>query len=180
MDKVHGEIGTPGPPDLKAQLMTSGLGNDDASGPPSYKSLGHQIDDNTGGKNVGLKVLFCSNIPLTVDYEQVYLLMKSYGRVVRIRLSLDKSEGSYNCYVVFDNHLSASKAKEYYHEYTVNERTVKTRLFHIDNFKDEPHDFFPLNSSNIESIERKLAAPKWFVASYKNNQENIIKGAESI
>ena len=106
--------------------------------------------------------------------------MKPYGKITRIRLSLDNSECSYNCYVVFDNHMSASKAKEYYHEHSVNERTLRTRLFHINNFKDESHDFFPENSSNSENIERKLAAPRWFVASYKTDKDNVIKGAECI
>ena len=171
---------TPGPNDPMAQLTTPGINKDNTSGPSLDKSPGHQGEQNTGGKNIGLRVLFCSNIPFIMDYEQIYLLMKPFGSIKRIRLTLDRTESSYDCYVVFDDHISASKAKEHFHNHSINDKILKTRIFHIDNFKEELHDFFPVNTTVTETIERKLLPPKWFVASYKIDKENLIKGAEYI
>ena len=84
------------------------------------KTPGHQGDENSGGVKVGYKVVFCSNMPISVDYELVYLLVKQYGKISRIRLILDNSKSSYNCYVVYENEKEARKAKEHLHYHSVN------------------------------------------------------------
>ena len=158
----------------------SGLDRDSASGSSSAKSPGHQGEPNTGGKNSGLRVLFCSNMSITMDYEQVHLLMKPYGEIYRIRLCLDKSKSSFDCYIVFDNELSARKANEHFHGHSVNDNVLKTRIFHIENFRDDSHDFIPESILFTEAIVRNLSPPKWFVASYKKDKENLIKGMDCI
>ena len=169
-----------GPSDCMAPLTTSSLDKDSASGTSNTKSPEHQGDQNTGGITIGFKVLLCMNMSLNIDYEQVNLLMKGYGKINRIRLVLDKSRNRFDCYVVFNDEHSAKKAKEHFNGHSVNDCTLKARVFHIDNFRDDPLDFFPQNTEIPTITERILPAPKWFVAHYRNGKENMIKGAEYI
>ena len=141
---------------------------------------GRQGESKTGGIKMGFKVLLCSNMSITVDYEQVHLLMKPFGEIVRIRLRIDDSQNGFNCYVVYEDESSANKASDHFNGHSVNDNVLKTRLFHIDNFKNDPLDYFPENVNDTEVIERLSTPPEWFVASYKEDQENLIKGMQCI
>ena len=47
-------------------------------------SQGHQGDKIAGGNMENCKVLYCSNLDIALDYEDIYLLMKQHGRVEKI------------------------------------------------------------------------------------------------
>ena len=154
--------------------------NENVCGLSQTPLQGHQDSHDIGEIKLGFKVLLCTNMSISIDYEQVYLLMKAYGKIVKIRLALDISKTSFNCYIVFDKELSAKKAKEYFHNHLVNDCILKTRVFHIDNLKDDPFDFSPQEIEGSDIIERKLSSPRWFVASYKKGKENLVKGIDFI
>ena len=135
------------------------MAKDSASGTSLTNAPGHQGGQNTGGIVPGHRVLFCNNMSISVDYEQVYLVMKSYGKIECMRLALDKSKTSFECYVIFEDEISAKKAKEHYHNHAVNNCILKTRIFHIDNFIKDPLDFTPQNTLEPKEIERKLSIP---------------------
>lgn len=171
----------PSPNSIDPSLDTTlDLNKDSASDLSTGKSLGHQDDKITGGKNIGLRVLFCTNMPITLDYEEVYLLMKSQGEIQRIRLILSSDKNSFDCYIVYKSSASAIKAQEYFQGHLINDAALSTRMFHIDNFKEDPYDFLPQVESETKVKDRMLAIPKWFVASYKRGKENMIKAADCI
>ena len=63
--------GTPGHPDTDTQMTTTGLETDCPS-TPQLPSPGHQGGTKTGDTNPGLRVLQCTNLSITLDYEDVY------------------------------------------------------------------------------------------------------------
>ena len=63
-------------------------------------ALGHQGVKNTGGSNAYLRVLHCSNMDFSMNFE-VHMLFKQYGKIERIRLKLTENERSLDSYVVF-------------------------------------------------------------------------------
>ena len=166
------------PPNIPPSVDDSSTNMAAALDSSKIKTPGHQGDENSGGVKVGYKVVFCSNMPISVDYELVYLLVKQYGKISKIRLVLDNSKSSYNCYVVYENEKEARKAKEHLHNHSVNGNTLKAETYHINNLRDDPYDFIPRQSPDTEIIERKSEIPRWFVASYKKDEENLVKGIE--
>ena len=47
-----------------------------------------QDDQTSGGINVNQRVLLCSNVDLSLDYELVYEVMKHFGIVERIKMKI--------------------------------------------------------------------------------------------
>ena len=170
------DIGTPGHADIDTLMTTTGLEMDCPS-TSQLPSPGHQGGTKTGDINPGLRVLQCTNLSTTVDYEDVYLLMKKFGEVNRIRLILATDKLTFDCYVVFKCNESASQASKHFCGHLVNDSVVRTRLFHIDNFKDQPYDYFPVETKVVQ-VNREAPLPVWFVATYKEGAENMIKATE--
>ena len=178
MDTTVNDPTSPGSSD--SALVTTLDPTKDLGFPNSSTALGHQGAKYTGDINDGLRVLYCTNLSSSLDYEQVYLLTKIHGDIQRIRLILDTNTDSFECYVVYKSSASALKAKDYFQGHSVNDRPLTTNLYNINNFEEEPFDFFPINENSVEVGQRKSAIPRWFVASYKAGKENLIKGAECI
>lgn len=145
-------------------------------------SLGHQGDKATGGLDVNLRVLYCSNINLSLDYRELHVLMKRFGTVERMKLKLATDKSSFLCYVTFDSSQSADMACKYLNGHSVNDSIMRTKLFRTNNINDEPCDFIPKNEDNevASSMNRKLPIPVWHVATYKEGRENLIRAAECI
>ena len=99
---------------LSPLVDDSGPNKDSLSDNSLDEMLGHQGESKTGGNKIGFKVLLCSNMPITMDYEQVHLLMKSFGKIVQIRLCIDDSQNGFDCYVVFNDESLANKANVHF------------------------------------------------------------------
>ena len=70
----------------------------------------------------------CTNVSSSLDYEDIYLLMKRFGEVKRIRLILARDNCiKFDCYAVFDNSKSAAQATDVLNEHNVNGCTLKTK-----------------------------------------------------
>ena len=97
MESSQDKPPSPGPPDNLTHNLTPRFPDDDhgliKDSPTDnslalldltkQKTLGHQ-SVKSGGRNVNLRVLFCTNLNLSLDYEEVHLLMKQYGIVEKI------------------------------------------------------------------------------------------------
>ena len=152
--------------------------------PPSDGSRteapGHQGDRHTGGNLENRRILYSCNIDITLDYEDVYVLMKQYGKIERIRLRVADKGKSYDCYVLFSSSSSAHLAHESLNESLVNDKKIRTKLF--DNMKFDPTDFVPEDMDpNKPGRKQERDNPKavWHVAEYKEGS-NFMKGTEWI
>ena len=112
-----------------------------------------------------------------MNFEEVHMLFKQYGKIERIRLKLTEDERSLDSYVVFISIDSAEDAHNKLGEHTVNGFTLRTRLFDIRNLKDDSFDYFPEDDSPV-FVEAPM--PVWFVATYKDDKENYIKATDTI
>ena len=99
--------------------------------------------ENTGGNNAYLRVLHCSNMNFSMNFEEVHMLFKQYGKIERIRLKVAENESSLDSYVVFTSSGSAEDAHSKLGGHTVNRFTLRTRLFDVRNLKDDSLDYFP-------------------------------------
>ena len=144
-------------------------------------ALGHQGVQGTGGIDVNLRVLYCSNVDLSLDYQELFMVMKRYGTVERIRLMLATKHDSYNCFVTFSSSNSAEIACSSLNGHSINDSTLKTNLFSIRNLKEDPYDYVPkdLDKSNPKKM-RETPKLTWYVATYKEGRENLIKASECI
>ena len=88
------------------------------------ETLGHQGVKNTGGNNAYLRVLHCSNMDFSMNFLEVPMLFKQYGKIERIRFELSDSETSLDSYVVFTSSDSAADADSKLGGHTVNSFTL--------------------------------------------------------
>ena len=79
---------------------------------------------NTGGSNAYLRVLHCSNMDFSMNFEEVHMLFKQYGKIERIRLKLTENERSLDSYVDFTSSDSAEDAHNKLGGHTVNSFTL--------------------------------------------------------
>ena len=143
------------------------------------ETLGHQGVKNTGGNNAYLRVLHCSNMDFSMNFLEVHMLFKQYGKIERIRLKLSDSEASLDSYVVFTSSDSAADAHSKLGGHTVNSFTLLTRLFDVRNLKDDSFDYFPEDDSPV-FVEKRAPMPVWFVATYKDEKENYVKATDTL
>ena len=115
---------------------------------------------NTGGTNAYLRVLHCSNMDFSMNFE-VHMLFKQFGKIERIWLKLTEYERSLDSYVVFTSSDSAEDAHSKLGGHTVNSFTLRTRLFDVRNLKDDFFDYLPEDESK-DFVERKAPMPVWF------------------
>ena len=145
------------------------------------KTLGHQSVEPTGGNNPNLRVLHCCNVDTSLNYQDMYLLVKKFGEVERIRMKLTSDEACFNCFIIFKSSKSAFHANNFLNGHSVNDCTLKTKLFNVSNLQEDPHHYIP---EEIYSSEKKPSRscphPLWFVATYKSGRENYAKGIEAI
>ena len=142
-------------------------------------ALGHQGVKNTGGNNAYLRVLHCSNMDFSMNFEEVHMIFKQFGKIERIQLKLTECERSLDSYAVFPSSDSAEDAHSKLGGHTVNSFTLRTRLFDVRNPKDDSFDYFPEDESK-DFVERKAPMPVWFVATYKDDKENYVKATDTL
>ena len=141
-------------------------------------ALGHQGVKNTGGNNAYLRVLYCSNMDF-MNFEEVHMLFKQYGKIKRIRLKLTENERSLGSYVVFTSSVSAEDAHNKLGGHTVNSFTLRTSLLDVRNLKDDSFAYFPEDVSK-DFVKMKAPMPVWFVATYKDDKENYVKATDTL
>ena len=142
----------------------------------------HQGDEITGGNSNSSRVLFCSNLDITLDYSDIFLIMKQHGRVEKIKLKAVDKGKSYDSYVLFSSPKFANLAHKYLNGHSVNEKNLRTKLFNEENVNFGPQDFIPAEMDPAKppkKIERNLPDNKWFVAEYKNGG-NFMKATKWI
>ena len=127
------------------------------------KAPGHQGVSNTGGIDKDLRVLYCSNVDLSLDYQEMFMVMKQYGTVERIKLTLQHN--SYDCYVTFSSSNSAKVACSSLNGHSINNSILKTKLFNISKLSDDPYDFIPKDlEMSVEIKTRDSPTLMWHVA----------------
>ena len=188
-------VNSPGHSDsTPALLTTSGSALDTCETTPGVPStgslesgvknlaLGHQSAYKAGGIDINLRVLVCEHVDLSVDYEGLHLIMKKFGDVERMRLKLSDNKLHFLCYVKFTSSVAAHAASKALNGHNLNNSVLITKLFNVKNLNDEPFDFIPKvkEDYNPDECVRTPPIPIWYVATYKDGQENIIRAAESI
>ena len=143
----------------------------------SQQSPGHQGGNSTGGKSENLRVLYIRNLTYELNYESLSLIGKKFGVVERLRLKIGQ-DNTFDAYVVFNNKESAENAHAKLNGYIVNDLALHTKLFDINNLKEDPNDYYPETSTPV--IVRESPEPVWFVAHYKPGNDNYAKASESL
>ena len=87
---------------------------------------GHQGVNSTGGNDVS--VLFCTNISIDLDYEELYVVFKQYGTIERMKLRLSSNKKTFVCFILYNLNNSASKAYKSMNGHPLNEYVVEARL----------------------------------------------------
>ena len=135
-----------------------------------------QVVQTSGGINVNQRVLLCSNVDLSLDYELIYEVMKRFGIVERIKMKIAAEKKSFDCYTTFSNSSSANLAYKELRGHSLNGSILKTKLFNYNNINDEVYDFVPQildRSGKIKSPDRNRPIFTWHVATYKEGRDNI-------
>ena len=182
MDSGISNASTPGPLDTSAPLTTPSANTDS----PSDSSLDlmkdrHQSDNKPGGNNDNERVLWCNNLDSSFNYLRLVNLFKEFGIIERIKLKLT-GKNIISAFITFVSNVSAKKAKEF----IINQDNMNSSSFSIINSKnliDEVTDYIPkLSTEDIpkESINREKCNPMWFVANYKDNYNNSLKGLQCL
>ena len=144
-------------------------------------SPGHQGVKSSGGTDKNLRVLFCSNVDLSLDYHCLYQVVKGYGEVERMKMALSKDKGSFNSYITYSTNTFASKACDSLKGHSINGSAIDTKLISRSNLLDDPFDYIPERCDNTNAkTARETPLLVWHVATYKEGKENLIKAAECI
>ena len=186
---------SPGPLDRSRAQMTTSCNDTDLGTvlPPKHKTdisdadpslkmnktLEHQ-GVKTGGVNVNLRVIYCSNISDKVDFDFLHIHMKQFGHVERIKLCFIKNQNSYDCYVTFSNADSAYKALAEVDGKTIIDSVCTAKLFNVNNVRDDDSDYIPSMFEDVCPVHTIKDDPKllWHVASYKPGKENFLSGCQ--
>ena len=169
-------------------MMNSSPPFDDKHGPnkdqdkdcASGKTPGHQGELSGGIDN---RVLYCTNISTDVDYEELYMIFKQHGSVERIKLILAADKRTFLCYILFDSNMSASKACISMNSHSINNFVLTTKICSTNKFYNEAHDFVPADlgyEDQSQKVDRTPPTPKWYVATYKEGQENLLGASKHI
>ena len=156
----------------------TGLNKDSPNDSSPSKSPGHQGETSTGGNAANMRVIYCKNFPFAMNFEVIYIMAKEFGKVERIRLKIADDETSFDAYIVFDNNESAQKASMMLNGHKINDKPVQTKLFDINNLREDPFDYIP--EVKLPTIVRKPSMPVWFVATYKKGCENYLKASKTL
>ena len=112
-----------------------------------------------------------------MNFLEVRMLFKQFGKTERIRLKLSESEISLDSYVVFTGSDSAVDVYSKLGGHTINSFTYE--LFDVRNLKVDSFDYFPEDDSQ-DFVERKAPMPVEFVATYKDDKENHVKATDTL
>ena len=160
----------------------TGANLDSHTGFSLVNSPEHQGEKATGGNTNNCRVLYCTNLDVSLDYSDIYLIMKQHGKVEKIKLKAVDEGKSYDSYVLYSSHKFASLAHKYLNGHSINEITVRTKLYNEENIIFGPQDYIPSElfpGKPFKKFERKLPESRWFVAEYKHG-ENYIKAVECL
>ena len=162
---------------IPTQMTTSGteLANSLKSDSIEQNSQGHQGEISTGGNNVNLRVLWCTHMSLSTNYEELYNVFKVSGEIDRIKLKLTNDEKHFEAFITFHDFKAAHLAQGL--------SLYKTKVISTKNLKEEDSDFIPtlyMKTESIEQIERQKPSPVWFIASYKEGRDNIVAGTKCL
>lgn len=172
---------SPGSDDLTALATTSGMNMDTGLAVGQNQTLRHQGVNKSGGFDSNNRVLYCTNVNLSLDYECLYSVVKQFGKVERIKLILEKDKQSFCAFIKFSSPLEASEAQQRLHGHILNDSVVSTKVFSVKNLNDEPFDFVPkAEEHGPVPCTRALPPPLWHVAIYKEGGKNLIKAADCI
>ena len=119
--------------------------------PQTSKSPGHQ-GAKSGGTNENERVLWCSNLDLSYNYQKLHDLVKDFGAVERIKMT-PQSGITYNAYVTFYKRDSALDAHKELSTSEQNGRQIPTRLLSVNNIQDEECDY--IRKVTLESGVKK-------------------------
>ena len=157
------------------------MNKDFDSGCTSGKTLGHQGGNSTGGMSENLRVLFCSNLDFGMNFHELEMLTRQYGKIEKIRLKSGDNETTLDSYIVYKSSSSAVKAHSCLNDHEVNGLVLKTRLFNILNLKNDPFDYYPEDPRySVPTVVRKAPTPVWFVVNYKDGKENFLRASETL
>ena len=157
-----------------------GANKDTALDSSKTETPGHQGDKNSGGTRDNYKVLWCQSLKLDCDYEVLYDSFKGYGKILRIKLKLDRNGKSFHAFITFDSHASALKAYEGHKDKSVGESKCFLKIFRCDNIEEDEYDFIPKERLKEDLPTRNSPEKIWFVASYKQGCSNMIHAVENI
>ena len=137
---------------------------------------------NTGGIDETLRVVQCTNVDLSLDYEGLYAIMKGFGNVERLKLVLSPDKASFTLYSTFFSSVCAREAHVRLNGHNVNGRSVVTKLFSYSNIRDDDSDYIPADFDTAVSKKTAKDPPNllWHVATFKEGKDNMIKAAECI
>ncbi|XP_068225259.1 uncharacterized protein [Palaemon carinicauda] len=142
-----------------------------------------QRNKNSGSLNEYLRVLYCEGITHNGNYEELFNVLKKFGDITRMKLQLSKDKQEFEAYVTFSNTLQATNAFHEIRNGKVSDLSCRVKLHSIKNVLDSEYDFIPKCSALHEEVPentRIVPEPVWYVASYKEGCNNLIKGYECI
>ena len=180
---MKGEVDVPSPDTIDPMTQTtSGLTlalSLDSSQNPTPR---HQGVKNTGGTDEKLRVLQCTNVDLSLDYEGLYALMKGFGKVERMKLVLSSDKLTFTLYSTFFSSVCAHEANIRLNGHSVNGRSLITKLYSHSNIRDDDFDYIPTEFDSTASKKSVKDPPNliWHVAAFKEGKDNMIKAAECI
>ena len=191
------DLSTPGPNDgtVMALMTTSvnvcnnGISGGDtlrADTAPScdsspHKLLKHQGEKTPDGNKGNYRVLWCTCLPLSTDYETLHDTFKECGKILRIKLKIDNNGNKYNGFITFDNHDSAMSAYNSHNGKNIGNSVFTLKIMKTDNLLDEEFDFIPKLTNNNSIIQSRPKPNKvWYIASYEKGKENMIRGVETL
>ena len=180
---MEGEVSVPSPDKIDPLTQTtSGAATALPLDSSQNMTPRHQGDQNTGGACRNMRVLKCSNVDLSLDYEGLYAIMKNFGEVERMKLSLSTDKQTFVLYVTFMLNESALEANRKLNGHSINGCRLNTVMYPSSKLIDDEFDYIPANYEPSVT-EKTIKDPPnlvWHVATFKEGKENMIKAADYI
>ena len=110
---------------------------------PYAPSKRHQNGQHSGGNGNVCRVLVCSNLNISTDYDLLFDTFKGFGTISRMKLKADKGFKHYEGYVTFESPSSAKAAKEELYGKNIGDSPAVLKLISHQNLIDEKRDFIP-------------------------------------
>ena len=154
MEKVKDKSPSPAESDITpAQLTTSGLTKTIPSNSPSSSNVvtlepycptpRNQKPKNSGAINSNSRVLYCSGLPLSMNYKSLFSCLKTFGIIERMKMKLSANKDSFDAYITYSNQSEAKEAHSAINSSNVPEIPNHSELYHSDNINDSEFDFIP-------------------------------------
>ena len=168
-------------PDLLNPDLTADPAKDDSSEISPTEPLGHQGDTKTGGIDIFAKVLWCDGFDLSHNFGKIFSLFKGYGPIIRIKAKVI-NKNVISAFITFVSPLSAREALK---DMKIKKEMSKVSFSIISsrNLAEEESDYIPdlFSETPIKSVmKREEPTPIWHVVSYKEHNNNSLKGLFSL